>query len=401
MNNEQENIFSHLYRTFKFTKPIRSIELFAGYGAQAMALERLQEEKLLSFERYKVVEFDKFAINSYNKVHNTNFPILDIRDIHAANLEITNKEEYHYVLFYSYPCQDVSIAGKQKGMKKGSNTRSSLLWEVERILGECWKDKCLPDILVMENVPNVIGSKNYPVFMKWYATLEALGYQSYYKIVNASDFGIPQSRDRMFMMSILGDYQYSFPDGFPLVKHLKDVLETDVDEKYYLSDNFLRCVTDMTNRNGFIRGKRFKVLDKESDLANTITTSPGNRVTDNFILDPKEIVIPEATKKGYALAREGDYINLSYSESKTRRGRVGKQKAQTLLCNDNNGVVVERQNNLEIRKLTPRECGRLMDVRDEDIDMILAINSNRQAYKQFGNSIVVSVLYYILKQFCE
>lgn len=113
-------------------KPIRLIELFAGYGSQALALKRLR----LNFEHYKVVEFDKYAIKSYNAIHNTNFEPLDIRDIHGKDLAITETDKYSYLMTYSFPCTDLSLAGKQAGMTRGSGTRSGLLWEVERILKE-------------------------------------------------------------------------------------------------------------------------------------------------------------------------------------------------------------------------------------------------------------------------
>lgn len=132
ISEQQLTIFDILCEGVKITKPIRLIELFAGYGSQAMALKRIGAE----FEHYKVVEFDKFAINSYNAVHGTDFKVTDIRDIHAEDLEVTDTDKYCYIMTYSFPCTDLSVAGKMKGMKKGSGTRSGLLWEVERLLKE-------------------------------------------------------------------------------------------------------------------------------------------------------------------------------------------------------------------------------------------------------------------------
>ncbi len=137
---------------------------------------------------------------------------------------------------YSFPCQDLSKAGKQKGMAKGEGTRSGMLWEVERILDECKTLDALPHILLMENVPDVIGTKNIKHFAEWIDKLETLGYKNYWKILNAKDFGIPQNRARCFMISILGDYFYEFPNSAKLELRLKDLLEENVDEKYYLSD---------------------------------------------------------------------------------------------------------------------------------------------------------------------
>ena len=225
--NENLSIFDILYDQYKIKKPIRLIELFAGIGSQAKALERLKE----NFEHYKVVEFDKYAIKSYNAIHGTNFETSDITKINASDLEIVNTDQYEYIMTYSFPCQDLSLAGKQRGMLKGSGTRSGLLWEVERLLDECEE---LPQVLLMENVPQVIGKKNIDDFKQWQTTLEALGYKNFVELLNAKNYGIPQNRNRCFMVSILGNYKYEFPKPFELKIRLKDMLEEQVEEKYYL-----------------------------------------------------------------------------------------------------------------------------------------------------------------------
>lgn len=421
---DQLNIFDVLYENYKIKNKIRLIELFAGVGSQAMALRDLGAD----YESYRVVEFDKYAIKSYNAIHGTKFPTLDIRDIHCEDLGIVDKQNVTYLLTYSFPCQDLSKAGKQRGMTKGSGTRSGLLWEVERILNECKEKDSLPQVLLMENVPDVIGSKNYDDFMKWYAALENMGYQSYYKVLNAKNYGIPQNRERCFMVSILGDYNYTFPRQIPLKLKLKNMLEESVDKKYYLSDKLLKCFTDTKDRNGFIRGEKFKPHDIEDDYAFSITTGAGNKATDNFIK------VKEATKKGYDIAIEGDSINLEQPNSKTRRGRVGKQVAQTLTTSCNQGVIdfynkrvkyddfigtlttncgnvghcgcfCTKENNdengIRIRKLTPKECWRLMGFTDEDFEKAQKVNSNTQLYKQAGNSIVKQVLMAIFKQMID
>lgn len=181
---------------YKITKPIRLIELFAGIGSQAKALENLHA----NFEHYKVCEFDKYALASYNAIHNTNFKISDITQLHASDLEIVDTNKYEYILTYSFPCQSLSLAGKQEGMEENSNTTSSLLWEVKRILSEC---KELPQILLMENVPQVHSKKNIDNFEKWQNFLTSLGYKNYWQDLNAKDYGIPQNRNRCFMISIL------------------------------------------------------------------------------------------------------------------------------------------------------------------------------------------------------
>ena len=222
----------------KITKPLRLIELFAGIGAQAKALENMG----VKFEHYRICEFDKYAVASYNAVHGTSFKTSDITEIHAKDLGIVDTDTYDYLLTYSFPCTDLSKAGKQLGMSRDSGTRSGLLWEVERLLLEITQDGgCLPQILLMENVPDVLSEKNRDDFFVWCGFLEGLGYTSKYAILNAKDFGVPQNRERCFMLSWLGDdYFYVFPEGKPLTKKLKDVLEPKVDEKYYIPQKNLK-----------------------------------------------------------------------------------------------------------------------------------------------------------------
>lgn len=217
----------------KITKPIRLIELFAGIGAQAKALENLG----VQFEHYRICEFDKYAVKSYNSVHGTAFETSDITQIHASDLAITDTDRYTYILTYSFPCTDLSVAGKQAGMTRGGGTRSGLLWEVERLLKETDE---LPQILLMENVPQVISDKFISDFADWIAFLDGLGYTSKWDVLNAKDYGIPQNRERCFMLSWLGDYYYDFPRAIPLKLLLKDMLEESVDEKYFLSEEAVK-----------------------------------------------------------------------------------------------------------------------------------------------------------------
>ena len=213
---------------FKIENKIRLIELFAGVGSQAMALERLGAD----FEHYRVVEFDKYAIASYNAIHGTNFEPMDITEVKGEDLGIVDTDRFTYLLTYSFPCTDLSVAGKQEGMSKGSGTRSGLLWEVERLLKET---KELPQVLVMENVPQVHGEKFKADFLKWLDFLTDLGYTNFHEDLNARYYGVPQNRDRTIMVSLLGNYKFKMPKPIPLYPTMNNLLEDEVDERYFLN----------------------------------------------------------------------------------------------------------------------------------------------------------------------
>lgn len=225
----QISIFDMLLEPVRINKPIRLIELFSGYGSQAMALERMG----VDFEHYKAVDFDEPAIRSYNVVHGTNFPVIDVCDVHGKDLEIRERESYSYILVYSFPCTDISIAGQQKGMAEDSGTRSALLWEVRRILEELNEEGTMPDVLLMENVTAIHSDENRPHLKKWLEFLESIGYTSYMADLNGSDYGVPQNRDRCFVVSTYGEYSYQFPDAIELTRCMEDYFE-DLDEEQAL-----------------------------------------------------------------------------------------------------------------------------------------------------------------------
>lgn len=428
---------------------MRVLELFAGYGSQALALENLGIEFTSD-----ISEIDRYAIQAYNQLHGDTHNWGDITKIDEKKLP------YYDLITYSSPCQDFSTAGLGKGGDAGSGTRSSLLWECERIIRAV-----KPKYLLMENVKNLVGEKHKHNFIRWLRVLEMMGYQNFWKVLNAKDYGVPQNRERVFVVSILGCGQYLFPNPKKLEKRLKDVLETKVDEKYYLSQdkvdkllinmdkeisNTIRCgggsldgkhIWDIVacasrGRNPENPSDRTAGLNTEQRLevnqtgcSNTITTVE----KDNYLLEP--LHIKEATQKGFADAYEGDSVSLDQPNSKTRRGRVGKQMSNTLTTSCNIGVVqvgniVETDSfggnpqcgrvysddgisltlntmqgggrepkitdSYRIRKLTPRECWRLMGVKDEQFDKLHDL-SNTQLYKLAGNSIVVDVLMGIFK----
>ncbi len=299
-------------------------------------------------------------------------------------------------------------------MSKGSNTRSGLLWEVERILLECKERDELPQILLMENVPDVIGKKNYKDFTQWYATLENMGYQSYYKILNSKDYGIPQNRARCFMVSILGEYKFTFPKKQQLKLRLKDLLENTVDEKYYVSKEKIKYIKtdaleyskyDKENQNrclevGLTDYSKFEQTNRIYDsngIGPTLTARQSFNELAKIAIFGNQVIIPEKTKKGYALANEGDGIYINRPHQK--RGVVQKDMIPTLKTSSEDIGVVDK--NITVRRLTPKECWRLMGFTDDDFDKAAKVVSSSQLYKQAGNSIVKNVLMAIFRQLIE
>lgn len=315
--DEQLDIFNSGMESFKFTKPIKVIELFAGYGSQMLAFEYLK----VNAEHFKICEWAVPSILAYNLIHVRDFTdyskekekewlvdylterqisvdynkpmtreqiarkgekwirnvynniiatndTVDVTKTHGNDFYLEDRNKYNVFMSYSYPCQDISLAGYGKGMEEGSGTRSSMLWEVGRILKEMKELNQLPDVLMMENVPQVCGSKNKSAFDKWLNVLESLGYTSYYKILSATDFGIPQTRKRCFVISILGNESYQFPVGWKLDKCLKDMLEDEVDEKYFLTEKQMQNITLWNNT-----PNRMEKTEKE--VAKTLTTFAG------------------------------------------------------------------------------------------------------------------------------
>lgn len=212
--------------------------------------------------------------NNCKATHN----LINIQQVHAKDLEMTEREQYNYIWTYSFPCQDLSLAGKTAGMKKGSGTRSGMLWEVERILEECGDN--LPQILLMENVPQVVSKKNKEDFDTWVEFLESKGYTNKWCMLNAKEVGypepIPQNRNRCFMVSVFNPKgEIIFPEKSERKLVLKDLLESDVDEKYYLSDKQIKSL-ESGSYNASKPSVKLEITDK--GLSQTLDTmSGGNR----------------------------------------------------------------------------------------------------------------------------
>lgn len=280
------------------------------------------------------------------------------------------------------------MAGKMAGMSKGSGTRSGLLWEVERILHELKETDSLPQILCCENVPQIVSKKNKPDFELWCKSLSDLGYFSTWRILNAKDYGVPQNRNRFFMLSFLGkDYEYEWPEPVPLTRRLKDVLEDNVDEKYYINSGKGLFPTVCAGTHGYgnphvaaetdIKERFFRQAVETMEKGNAApgdTVDAFNRKVNRSGVSPTLTTRPEGFKTAI----------LPVVEARPKAAAAPLHS--------------DCLRKYRIRKLTPKECFRLMAVTDNDADKMLSVNSNSQCYKQAGNSIVVSVLEAIFRQ---
>ena len=202
---------------------MRMFEVFSGIGAQTTALQNIGVE-----HTSVCCEIDAQAHKAYEAMHG---PTPNLGDI----TKVERLPECD-LLTYSYPCQAVSVAGARKGMEEGSGTSSSLVWEVGRLLTEAHSRGALPEYLLMENVKGVLSPTNRPVFDRWRALLTSLGYTSSYAVLNAKDFGVPQNRERIFMVSTLTKGAFQFPRGRDTGVRLRDVMEPEVDDRYYLTE---------------------------------------------------------------------------------------------------------------------------------------------------------------------
>lgn len=375
------NLFDLESTQFRFPndKKIRIFTTFSGIGCQEMALSRITK----NYEVLGFAEIDNSAIKSYLAIHGNIKNYGDICKIKGN--ELPNEID---IFTYSFPCTDLSKAGKQKGLNSG--TRSGLVFEVLRLLKELKEEKNLPKVLIMENVPDLLSPKFKSGWHTIYNEIEAMGYKNYVSILNAKDYGIPQNRNRVFMVSVPKGYYYEFPDKTKLVIKLKDSLEKNVLNKYYLSQK------DILKLNG-------KYIEKGTETPTIIDIGSSDR----FKQTPKKdvmpclttkakygVVIPSKTKKGYEIAEDGDgvYINRPYQ----KRGTVQKSMIPTLKTSCADIGIVD---GYRIRKITPLESWRLMGILDEDFNKAKNAGvSNSQLFKQAGNGIVVNVMEAILKQ---
>ena len=213
--------------------PLRLIELFAGIGSQTQALTNIG----IAHKVVVISEIDKYAIQSYEAMHGKANNLGDIRKIE----ELPDADLWTY----SFPCQDISVAGKGAGIKEG--TRSGLLFEVERLLRVASEKGTLPKYLLLENVKNLVSKKFKADFDKWLDFLAELGYTNYWKVLNAKDYGIPQNRERVFCISIRGEHEpFVFPKPKELTIRLRDMIDETVDERFYLKESTIRSILRST-----------------------------------------------------------------------------------------------------------------------------------------------------------
>lgn len=390
---------------------LKVVHLFSGIGAPERALDRLK----IPYEIVGYSEIDKYAIQAY-KALNGDVPSLgsvkDIERLPKANLVV-----------YGSPCQDFSVAGNQKGLidSEGNQTRSGLLFEVERLIETAKAHDELPEFLLMENVKNLVSKKFKPDFDRWLNKLEELGYKNYWKVLNAKDYLIPQNRQRVFVISIRKDIDkvYEFPEPKPLTKRLKDILEEKVDEKYYLSEKAIAGFKKH-NENHENKGTGFIWQPKTGeDIVNCLRANMHKSCpTDNYIIEEGNIYpnsgnpqagriynsggispcldtcsggnrMPKIVEEPLIAASRGRYQEDGSTEQQLEINETGCSNTPTTVQKDN--LVVE--NRLRIRRLTPKECWRLMAFTDEEFDKVQATGiSNTQLYKMAGNSIVVNCL---------
>ena len=357
---------------------LRVFEAFAGYGSQSIALRNIG----VPYEVVAISEIDKYAIKAYEAIHGPTLNLGDISKIKVEDIPV------HDLFTYSFPCQDLSVAGKQKGL--GEGTRSGLLYECEKVI-----EHCKPKYLLLENVKNLVGKKFKADFDKWLEYLEGLGYTNYWKVLNAKNYGVPQNRERVFVVSILGEHEpFEWPTPIPLDKCIADILEEQVDDKYYLSEEIQKRFK-ITNQNKNVLGTTkpdFRTIGQR-DLVYNKEGIMGSLVATDY-KQPKQIA--EINQVGMLDIKGNEQVRRVYGDNGISPTLNTKGTSNTLTRVQKDNYVVEQT--FRIRKLTPRECFRLMGLHDDDIDKIQATGvSNTQQYKMAGNSIVVDVLEAIFK----
>ena len=428
---------------------IKVLSLFSGIGAFERAFCRIG----LDWELVNYCEIDRWASLSYSMVNQCS-ESLNLRDVRTVTAE-TVRDQHVDLITYGFPCQDISIAGKQRGFvnDSGESTRSGLFFEALRIIKEL-----RPRYAIAENVKALTSTKFKNEFATVLSSLEEAGYNNYWRVLNAKDYGIPQNRERVFIVSIRRDVDegdFQFPDKEPLMLRLRDMLEPaeSVDEKYYLSterEGVRKLIAELESRYRINSSTAVCVASRGRNRADpsgcTMGVGGGNlepKITiDGLTRDtqkqkarvfnpsglaasliatdykkPPQISVIGQLKggeKGRVVDRDGIGYTLTATDYKdplkiAEPVIIGSMQAHAAVKTDGicptlteamgmgGGQVPVHTYGVRIRKLTPRECWRLMGFLDEEFDRVHGI-SNSQLYKQAGNSIVVNVLSALLSQ---
>ena len=375
---------------------MKFLDLFAGIGGFRIGMESAGHE-CIGF-----CEIDKFARASYKAIHDTKGEI-ELHDITTVSDDTIRGIGHVDVICGGFPCQAFSIAGARRGFE---DTRGTLFFEIAR-----FASILKPRYLFLENVKGLLNHDRGNTFEVILSALDELGYDVEWQVLNSKNFGVPQNRERVFIIGHLrgGSGRKVFPlsgDGAaitceqPKINKVGNIRKKgksqsgDVVSIDSLAPTLCSTTTQKNPLKVLIENeiKQFGVLQPNYNQSGVVYEidgiSPTIRAYQGGNLEPK-IRVKEATKQGYQEAEIGDSVNLSHPNSKTRRGRVGKQIANTLLTGESQGVV---EPDFRIRKLTPKECWRLQGFPDWAFDKAQEVNSNSQLYKQAGNSVTVNVI---------
>ena len=374
------------------------IDTYTDYPSEEEMAKVLTERNIgFDFKKNAPYDWYKLAKRKGNEINK--YYLACVLSKNLGDISSIKSLDYADFWTYSFPCQDISVAGKQAGIEKGK-TRSGLLYEVERLLETAVNNGNQPKYLLLENVKNLVGKKFKPQFDEWISRLDELGYNTYWQVVNGKDCGIPQNRERCFAISIRKDkdidsIKFRFAKCFDNGLRLKDLLEENVDEKYFLKTlgNFFMNHSLECEENG--NGFRFKPHNPtKAETAFSVTTRAGGRMDDNYVNDHDISEEPffEFNKKNIEAVN-----TASDGTARTIKAQYYKN-GNANFTRENGFGATGVADNFKIRKLTPTECWRLMGFEDNDVSRAKSIGMSDSAlYKQAGNSIITNCISLIME----
>jgi DNA (cytosine-5)-methyltransferase 1 len=374
---------------------LKFIDMFCGIGTIRMGMEQAGHECVYS------IEWDKHKRRIYSVIFGKEPEGRDIRECRGVELPRAD------CWCFGAPCQDFSLAGERKGLE---GDRSSLVQEVFRLIRET-PEEYRPKYLLYENVKGMLSSNKGFDFFKILFEMASLSYDTIrYSILNSKDFGVPQNRERVFTIGFKKgeSNEFEFPVKQKLSIRLKDILESEVDRKYYVSEEYhRRLIVNQTN--SIIKqpphGDEIKIVGttvnpeaKGTNFRHWVHDTDGiiGALTACDYKQPRQILVRENTKKGYAEAYEGDGIRLDHIGGSTGRARVQPQRSNTLTTGSHAGVI---EKGFKIRRLTPKECWRLQGVPDTITDKVISSGIiDTHMYRGAGDACTVNVIYEIAKR---